>query len=776
MAPSQPPHERWRLRLRGAVQGVGFRPFVFRLASELELVGYVSNDPAGVTVEVEGDRARLELLAHRVVSDAPPAARPELVSSVGVPPVGDGVFEIRESPTGGTKSAVLLPDLATCPDCRAEVFDPGDRRHRYPFTNCTNCGPRFSIIRSLPYDRPRTTMSGFAMCARCRREYVDPHDRRFHAQPNACPECGPGLTLTDASGQPVARLDAALHAAANAIRSGLVLGLKGLGGFHLLVDAANSPAVQRLRERKARWEKPLAVMAPSLEMAATLVELNPEARRLLTSPASPILLLPRRANAPVADEVAPGNPQLGVMLPYTPLHQLLLAHLDRIVVATSGNRTDEPICITEAEAHERLGTIADLLLVHDRPIERQVDDSVVTFVAGAPQLVRRSRGYAPAPLRLGTSVPPILAVGPHLKNTVALAIGDEVFVGQHVGDLKNTEAAAAHERIVRDFVELYDASPVAIAHDLHPDYHSTQWLERLRSEPAPSEWQRRLASARFVPVQHHHAHLAALLAEHRIDEPTLGVTWDGTGWGTDGTIWGGEFLLGNAASYERVGHLRPFRLPGGDAAIKEPRRSALALLAAAGLLDAARGSAALAAFAPAERRVLEEMLVRQVNCPVTTSAGRLFDGVAALAGIRQRAAYEGQAAMELEWVARDRDEGEAPDPYPMPILDGQQGLVLDWQPLVEELLAEVRASGPSSRISARFHETLARSIVAVANRIGNPRVALTGGCFQNRRLTERAKMLLEVAGFTVLIHRQVPPNDGGVSLGQVAVAAAALVR
>ncbi len=763
--------------MRGAVQGVGFRPFVFRLAEELGVVGSVANDPGGVTIEAEGKPEHLDALIQRLLSEAPPAARPELVGITPLPVRGESSFTILASPTTGSKTAVLLPDLATCADCRGDFENPADRRHRYPFTNCTNCGPRFSIVRSLPYDRPRTTMSDFVMCANCQREYDAPRDRRFHAQPNACPTCGPQLTLLDPSGQPLAHRDKALQQAVAAIAGGSIVALKGLGGFHLLVDAQSDAAVERLRSRKARWEKPLAVMVPDLDQAEALVELNPEARALLTSPAAPIVLLPRRTDAPVAEAVAPGNPLLGVLLPYTPLHHLVLAQLQRPIVATSGNATDEPICIANAEACDRLGAIADLLLVHDRPIERQVDDSVVAFVAGIPQLVRRSRGYAPAPVRLSATVPPILAVGAQLKNTVALAIDDQVFVGQHVGDLGSAEAASAHERIIRDLLELYDAVPIAVAHDLHPDYHSTQWLERVRTLPTSDPWQRRVASARRIPVQHHHAHLAALLAEHGTDATTLGVTWDGTGYGTDGTIWGGEFLLGNATSVTRVAHLRPFRLPGGEAAVREPRRSAFGLLTAADLLADATGNPAHDAFTSAERQLLAGMLARDIHCPQTTSAGRLFDAVAALAGLRQRAAYEGQAAIELEWAARYRDGGASPpEPYPMPLLEQSGMVVLDWRPLVAELLAEVRASGPSSLISARFHETLAQAILAVAQRMAVPLVGLTGGCFQNRLLTERTATLLESAGFTVLLHRQVPPNDGGLSLGQVAVAAAALVR
>lgn len=771
--------ERRRLRLRGAVQGVGFRPFVHRLAKELGLGGEVVNDPGGVSLEVEGPPAALAEFERRLLRDKPPASTPEIVARARVTPRGQVAFAIRASLGVGPPTAILLPDLATCADCARELTDPADRRYGYPFTNCTRCGPRFSIIERLPYDRPHTTMSGFAMCPRCAAEYADPEDRRFHAQPNACPDCGPSLTLLERSGSPLARGGEALAEAAALIRDGGILALHGLGGFHLVVDARSAAAVHELRARKARWEKPLAVMAPSLAAAEELCLVDAAARALLTGPEAPIVLLPRRPGAALAAEVAPDNPLLGVMLPYAPLHRLLLEALGFPVVATSGNASEEPICTAPAEALARLGHLADRFLVHDRPIARQVDDSVVAIVAGAPQLVRRSRGFAPRPLRLAGPAPSVLAVGPHLKNTVTLIVGDEAFLSQHVGDLGNAVAADAHARVVQDFLALYAAAPVAVAHDLHPDYASTAWLLAARAagaRPGAPEWQARLAAARPIAVQHHHAHLAACLAEHRHEGPALGVTWDGAGLGPDGTLWGGEFLLGDARGYRRLVHLRPFRLPGGDAAALEPRRSALAVLHAAGLLErAARlGAAPLAAFSDAERTVLEGMLERGLNSPVTTSAGRLFDAVAALVGGRPRVRFEGQAAMTLEFAALGA-AGE-PGAYPCPLVAGppDEPALLDWGPLLEATLGDLEHGAAPATIAARFHEGLAAAVVTAAHHVGAATVALTGGCFQNRCLTERANVLLTKAGFRVLLHREVPANDGGVSLGQAVIAAAAV--
>ena len=846
---------RLRVEIHGAVQGVGFRPFVYRLAAELGLHGWVINDTEGVFIEVEGREAALANFNSRLLTETPPRAIIQSVETTVLPPAGFEQFTIRHSDSSGAKTALILPEVATCPDCLAELLDPDNRRHCYPFTNCTNCGPRFSIIEALPYDRPNTTMRRFIMCPACQAEYDSPLDRRFHAQPNACPACGPHLALyengkpltpshADCS-SPACRDDAALARAVELICAGKILAVKGLGGFHLMVDARNGPAVNRLRERKQRHEKPFAVMAYDLEQVTLLCEVSAEAAALLTSAEAPIVLLEKRAgvrrqgsedrrqesglkgqetggdesavsgppssfvfglSSLVANEVAPDNPYLGVMLPYTPLHHLLLAELGFPVVATSGNLTDEPICTDEQEAFQRLGHIADAFLVHDRPIARHVDDSVAWIVRGVPRLLRRARGYAPLPVLLHAEAPTILAVGAHLKNTVALNVGRQAFISQHIGDLETPEAMAAFERVIADFLQMYEAAPVAITHDLHPEYLSTNWAVeqgRRGAEERRSRGDGERAAAPLhsssppllLPVQHHHAHLAACLAENGTDGPALGVTWDGTGYGPDGTIWGGEFLLGDASGFTRVAHLRPFRLLGGDAAVYEPKRVVLALLcemygdAALDMDDLA----AVRAFSVSERHLLSRMLARGVNAPVTTSAGRLFDGVAALIGLHREVSFEGQAAMALEFAADGREGGAYPIVLttPAPALRACDGRrcgedegrrteeqvapsVLDWQPMVEVILADLRAGVEQRIIAARFHNALVDAIIAVARSVGQPRVALTGGCFQNRLLTERAADRLERAGFEVILHRLVPPNDGGISLGQVAVAAAQL--
>jgi hydrogenase maturation protein HypF len=750
---------RLRVEIHGAVQGVGFRPFVYRLATGLGLAGWIINDTHGVFIEVEGPQPALADFLSRLPAEKPPRAIIHRLETTWLQPVGYDRFEIRHSAEQGAKTVLVLPDIATCPDCLAEVFNPADRRYRYPFTNCTNCGPRFTIIQALPYDRPNTTMRRFSMCPACQSEYENPLNRRFHAQPNACPVCGPRLSLWERTADDglwfkVLEGDEALKRAAEALRAGQIVAVKGLGGFHLMADARNAGTIARLRERKPRRDKPFALMVRDLTQARALCDIPAEAEALLTSPEAPIVLLRRQPGAPVAENVAPGNPNLGIMLPYTPLHHLLLRELDFPVVATSGNLSDEPICTDEQEAMQRLGHIAEVFLVHDRPIARHADDSVAWVVLDEPRLLRRARGYAPLPVLLAQDVPTILAVGAHQKSTIALSVNRQVFISQHIGDLETPEALAAFERVIADFLRLYEATPVAIAHDLHPDYLSTRWAQQ--------------SSAHLIPVQHHHAHLAACLAENGVSGPALGVTWDGTGYGLDGTVWGGEFLLGDAAAFTRVAHLRPFRLPGGDTAIHEPRRVALALL------WELYGEAALErddlapvrSFRPAERQLLAQMLGRGVNSPVTTSAGRLFDGIAALIGLHQRVSFEGQAAMALEFAA-DPTVYKA---YPMPLADA----LLDWQPLVEAALEDLRRGVSPGVIAARFHNALVEALLAVATMVGEKRVALTGGCFQNRLLTERAAQRLSRAGFDVLLHRQVPPNDGGISLGQVAVAAARL--
>jgi hydrogenase maturation protein HypF len=776
--------QRLRLEVRGAVQGVGFRPFVFRLAEALALPGWVLNDARGVFIEVEGPRGTLERFRERVVSERPPHALVQSIEAAWLPPAGFTAFEIRHSDEAGEKTALVLPDLATCADCLAEVLDPAERRHGYAFANCTNCGPRFSILRELPYDRPNTTMLGFILCPHCRAEYQEPRDRRFHAQPIACSSCGPALALWDAEGATLASRETAIAAAAGALGQGRIVAVKGLGGFHLMCDARDGAAVARLRERKLRLGKPLALMARDLDQVRELCGVSDLAAEQLASVEAPILLLPRRADAPVAAEVAPGNPYLGVMLPATPLHHLLLRACGFPLVATSGNLSDEPICTNEYRALSRLGRIADLFLVHDRAIERHVDDSVAWIAAGRMRLLRRARGFAPLPVTVKRELPVILAVGAHLKNTVALSVGRQVFISQHIGDLETEEALSAFERVIADFQRLYDVRPVALAHDLHPDYLSTRWaLARANATPggggvAGHDPPAAGPAPRLIGVQHHHAHLASCLAENGVEGRALGVTWDGTGYGTDGTVWGGEFLLGDAAGFERVAHLRSFRLPGGEAAVREPRRAAL------GLLWEARGEAALARsgsgaaemFDDAELGVIGRMLNRGLNCPVTTSVGRLFDAVAALVGLRPSVSFEGEAAMALEWLAEPAERGAYPvDSLPGTAREGMRPpIILDWGPLLEAVLEDVRRGVSRGVISARFHNGLASAAVNVASRVGEERVALCGGCFQNRLLTERLAAALEQAGHTVLLHALVPPNDGGVSLGQIVVAAAQL--
>jgi hydrogenase maturation protein HypF len=847
---ARPNVRRLRVEIHGAVQGVGFRPFIYRLATDLALTGWVINDSQGVFIEVEGPEVALQRFLERLPAEIPPRAIVQAIESAWLEPIGFERFEIRHSDNTGAKTVLILPDIATCPDCLAEVFDPADRRHRYPFTNCTNCGPRFTIIEALPYDRPNTTMRRFTLCPACRAEYENPLDRRFHAQPNACPVCGPRLTFYKGGRQKAegrtngqsgaASDDAALKAAAAALRAGQIVAVKGLGGFHLMADAGNDAAIRRLRESKPRRAKPFAIMSRDLAQVQTLCSVPPAAEALLTSPEAPIVLLEKRLgirdqgagdgdhgsgirsqgtecekplsvvhrpSSVISDEVAPDNPYLGVMLPYTPLHHLLLRETGFPVVATSGNLSDEPICTDEVEAMQRLGHIADVFLVHDRPIARHVDDSVEWIVRGVPRLLRRARGHAPLPVTLKDAIPTILAVGAHLKNTVALSVGRHVFISQHIGDLETPEAMAAFERVIADFLRLYEAQPVAIAHDLHPEYLSTKWASEhfgfpisdfgLAGDGPPQIRNPQSAIRNMVAIQHHHAHLAACLAENTVDGPALGVTWDGTGYGVDGTIWGGEFLLGDASSFERVAHLRPFRLPGGDAAVREPRRVALALLwnlfgdAALEMDDLA----SIRALRPTERKLLAQMLAKGVNAPVTTSAGRLFDGIAALIGLHQQVSFEGQAAMALEFAADEREASAYPffmaarvgewanrgmgeKPVSVPALPLSRSpippLVLDWQPLIEAVLTDLRRGVATGIMAARFHNALVEAIVAVARAAGERRVALTGGCFQNRLLTERAAERLERAGFEVLLHRQVPPNDGGISLGQVVIAAARL--
>ena len=875
---------RLKIAVRGAVQGVGFRPFVFRLATGLGLTGWVNNSPQGVFIEAEGPHTALEKFLLRLEAEKPPRSFIQSLEASWLDAVGFQAFEIRPSETGGDKTALVLPDIATCPDCLREIFDPENRRYRYPFTNCTHCGPRFSIIESLPYDRANTSMKQFAMCPQCRAEYDDPRDRRFHAQPNACPVCGPQIDIWDCSRvcenaekpRSHERGHDALRAAARAIRRGQIVAVKGLGGFHLMVAAQDEPAVRRLRERKQREEKPFALMFPSLESIKAVCEVSLLEERLLRSPEAPIVLLKRlvrphpgplpqeRENRPpplresvtacdpteatqirvhdgcslspgervrvragveqnlssIAPSVAPNNSCLGAMLPYTPLHHLLLAELGFPVVATSGNLSDEPICTDEREARERLGGIADVFLVHNRPIARHVDDSIVRVLLDRELVLRRARGYAPLPVQLrsaecgmrdaapadhrraGLAAQPaktpnsVLAVGAHLKNTIALSVGPQVFLSQHIGDLETEPAYNAFRSVIADFERLYEAEPQVIAADLHPDYLSTKYADELEgragSPQAVTGGSIGTSRPTRVGVQHHIAHVLSCMAENELSPPALGVSWDGTGYGLDGTIWGGEFFLVTGKTIERAAHLRPFRLPGGERAVKEPRRTALGLLYemyGAAVFER-KDLAPVAAFSKTELAASKTMLAKQLNSPVTTSMGRLFDAVASLVNLRQQTHFEGQAAMELEFALEGIDTEEA---YKLSIADcevraaargdhrsaGQaarpaktpnSAFVLDWSAMVEAILSDVKAGTSVGKISARFHNALVEAIIAVARHVGENHVVLTGGCFQNRYLTERAVRRLQAEGFQPYWHQRVPPNDGGIALGQVIAA------
>lgn len=750
---SQPEHaERLRITLRGAVQGVGFRPFVYRLATELGLRGWVSNTSQGVFVEVEGTRSRLQQFAERVVHGRPPRSMVQSIEQAYLPPVGFTEFSIRESDTGGEKSVLVLPDIASCPECIAEVFDPANRRYLYPFTNCTHCGPRFSIVEAVPYDRSNTSMRHFRMCPACEKEYHDPVDRRFHAQPNACPVCGPHVELWDPGGRLLARDYSAMEITVEVIRRGGIVAVKGIGGFHLMVEAASEQAVTRLRKAKHREEKPLAVMYPSIKEVVRQCDVSEVEGRLLVSAEAPIVLLRKKPQCTVAPSVAPGNPHLGVMLPYSPLHHMLMRALGVPVVATSGNVTDEPMCTDEYDALHRLGPIADVLLVHDRPIVRHVDDSVVRVVAGQEQVLRRGRGYAPLPVPAAAGKT-VLALGAHLKNTVALACGPSVFISQHIGDLESREAEAAFKRSVSDLPLLYETTPDIIAADMHPDYVSSRYAHGLGGDR--------------VEVQHHHAHVASCIAEHNLDGDVLGISWDGTGYGLDGTIWGGEFLLVNRGGATRVATLRQFPLPGGDAAAREPRRAAVGLLHA--LADDPGVASLRNRFSETEYRLILQMLVKHINSPLTSSVGRLFDAVASLMGLRDKVRFEGQAAMELEFAIAGAETDAS---YAFAVDPGRkEGVtILDWAPTIKELWADVMKQRGRDIIAARFHNTLAEMMMAVAKLVRVDNVVLTGGCFQNAYLTERAVRRLQQEGFRPYWHQRVPPNDGGIALGQALVA------
>jgi hydrogenase maturation protein HypF len=752
------------IRVEGVVQGVGFRPFVYSLATSLGLSGLVGNDVDGVFAEVEGSDEAVAKFLLLLEQEAPPLARIERVTTRPLGLTGSAEFVIAPSVPGGQRRTLVSADSATCDDCLRELADPADRRYRYPFINCTNCGPRFTIVRDVPYDRPLTTMSGFAMCGRCAAEYNDPADRRFHAQPACCPDCGPRPSLVDAARVALAGHDP-IAAAGALLRSGQVVAVKGLGGYHLTAAAANGAASAALRARKHREDKPFAVMVADVATARLICEVDESAARLLTSARRPIVLLPRLPGADrlIAPPVAPGNRHLGLMLPYTPLHHLLLAAAAGPVVATSGNVSDEPIAFRDDDALDRLRDIADAFLLHDRAIHVRTDDSVVRTFGGRESVVRRSRGYVPEPLRVRRHFPqPLLACGAELKNTFCLAKGEHAFVSHHIGDLENAETLRSFVDGIEHFKRLFDIEPRLVAHDLHPEYLSTKYAVDLAD--------RGLADVELVGVQHHHAHIASCLADNDADGPVIGVAFDGTGYGVDGTIWGGEFLLADLTGFQRAACLEPVPMPGGAAAIRQPWRMAAAYLAASYPDGVPAG---LAVMDRNERQwtAVTAMAARGINAPMTSSAGRLFDAVAALLGIRDTINYEGQAAIELEQLADVQERGS----YPARIA-GDGELRLAGPELVRAAAEDLRAGIPVPVIAARFHNGVAAAIVTVCARLrertGLDTVALSGGVFQNLLLTGRVVDGLEDQGFRVLLHSRVPCNDGGISLGQAAVAGA----
>jgi hydrogenase maturation protein HypF len=748
------------IEVRGTVQGVGFRPWIWRLARETGVNGRVSNDSRGVTIEAFGSGKALDTFLDGMRTSPPPAAEIRNLSWSAIPPEDTGEFVIVASRAGEGLEVSIPPDLATCADCLAEILDPSNRRHRYAFTNCTNCGPRFTIAREVPYDRPATTMAAFPMCARCRAEYEDPADRRFHAQPNACPACGPQLRALSANREPIAWTDP-LQGTARALVAGLIVAVKGLGGFHLACDATSSDAVARLRRRKRREEKPFAVMVRDLDAAEGVARVSPAERALLSSTERPIVLLARREGTlpEIAPEVSPDTPLVGLMLPYTPLHHLLLAEAGRPLVMTSGNLSEEPIACGNAEAIMRLSGIADGFLVHDREIESRCDDSVVRVIAGRPTVLRRSRGFVPRSIPLDIPFSePVLACGGHLKNTFCIGLNGAAYMGPHIGDLENVETLAAYEEAIDRLERFLRVRPELIAHDMHPTYVSTVYALGARS-------------GRKIAVQHHHAHIASAMAEHGLAGPVLGVAYDGTGYGTDGTAWGGEVMRAEGAAYERLGTFRPIALPGGETAIREIWRIALAMLSDA--FPEGPPLSRFPLFAGIDRHHLDvvgRMLARGVSCPPARGVGRYFDAFGALFLERPVSRYEGQVAAAWNCAADESERGS----YPFDLDLFHDPSELDLRPAVRAAVSDYLADRGPAAISARFHNTLSRGTGALVRsafeKSGPLPVVLTGGCFQNDLFARR--VVEELTGVSVFLHGHVPPGDGGLALGQAFVASA----
>jgi hydrogenase maturation protein HypF len=763
---------RTEVKIEGTVQGVGFRPFVFRVARELALTGWIVNGADGVIIEVEGGADAVSRFLERLRVACPPGARIERITVRSVPAVGDREFIIQPSLEEGAKQLAISPDLATCADCTAELFDPMDRRFRYPWLSCAQCGPRFTMVTGLPYDRANTTMSRFALCGACRSEYEAPEDRRFHAESTACPLCGPRFALWGADGEVSAEGEEALRRTCQIIRAGGIVAVKGIGGFHVWVDATSEEAVQRLRARKRRPHKPFAVMFPSPEAIRRQCALSPGEAERLTSPEAPIVVLQRLEETTLVQGIAPGNATVGAILPYTPLHHLLMTELDAPVLVTSGNRSDEPIVTDDQEARRQLAGIADAFLIHDRPIARPMDDSVVRMAKSGPIVLRRARGLVPRTIRLPESISrhiegPVLAVGGHLKNTVALLDADRVLLSQHLGDLSTLETEKAIRQAIDDLQWLLQVKPCAVACDLHPDYRSTRLAEELAGR-----W-----GIPLIRVLHHHAHVVACMAEHGVTGEVLGVAWDGAGYGEDGSLWGGEFLLTTYRDCQRMAHLHPFRLPGGEQAAREPRRAALAVRWETFGAQGCRAGVEERTEWKEQEPLVIAMLTKQIQSPVTTSMGRLFDAVASMLGLCQVASFEGQAAMALEQEGAGTSVHGEDEAYPIPLIpreDAPRRWIADWRPMIKLIADDLNRGIERSRIAHRFHRSLADLIGQAAERVGVRQVVLTGGCFQNVLLADLARERLESAGFVVLTHREVPPNDGGLALGQAIIAATQL--
>ena len=752
-----------RIKVNGVVQGVGFRPFVYRIAYEHGVTGWVRNTSGNVEIVVEGEGRAVDKFVAALKAEAPPLARIDHIDVAACSPQGYGKFEIRESVSAEGEYQLVSPDIATCDDCRREIFDTKDRRYRYPFTNCTNCGPRFTIIDDIPYDRANTTMREFRMCKLCQREYDDPLNRRFHAQPNACPVCGPRLSLVDSGGKPVA-CDDAIAASAELLHSGKILALRGLGGFQLACDATNAKAVNLLRKRKRRPSKPFAVMFPSVEGIEKHCLVSKKEKKLLLSSEAPIVLLRWKYDeSSVTSVVAERLNYLGAMLPYTPLHHLLMRDVGIPLVMTSGNLSEEPIAKDDDEALSRLSGIADYFLLHDRDIYARYDDSVCIVERG-PQTVRRARGYAPYPIKLGFDAMQILACGAELKNTFCLTRGRHAFISQHIGDMENAETLEHFENTVKLYKKLFRIEPEAIAHDMHPDYLATKYAHRVAES----------SGLRLVPVQHHHAHIVSCMTDNGVERPVIGVALDGTGYGTDGAIWGGEFLVAEPGRFSRVGHFEYVPLLGGEAAIKKPYRMALSYIYSLLGVDTPLDGLPLSKLGSSELGLLKQQLKRGLNCPPTSSAGRLFDAVSVITGVCAEISYEAQAAIELEMVAEGERRSRSAKLYPFEIVERNGLRVVKLSKMIAAIIGDVRSSVPASRVSLKYHRTVAQMVremcLSISEDTGIKVVALSGGVFQNRLLTRLVVEALEADGFKVLTHRDVPCNDGGISLGQAVIA------